>query len=99
MGAMAAPAMMMLTQLPAAASVPFFVWGPVTVAAALLLWLLPDTLGTSIPDTMQVQFDIGNLSEAGLQQCSNVVSLCCGSICQHIVQSVLFCALLYLSCC
>ena len=46
--------MMMLTQLPAAAAVPFFVWGPVTVAAALLLWLLPDTLGSSIPETMQV---------------------------------------------
>ena len=70
MGAMAAPAMMMLTQLPAAASVPFFVWGPVTVADALLLWLLPDTLGTSIPDTMQVQFDCEFLSEARLpQQC------------------------------
>lgn len=51
---MVAPAMMMLTQLPAAASVPFLVWGPVTIAAALLLWLLPDTLGTSIPETMQV---------------------------------------------
>lgn len=53
-GAMAGPAMMMLTQLPAAASVPFFVWSPVTIAAALLLSLLPDTLGSSIPETMQV---------------------------------------------
>ena len=69
-GAMTAPAMMMLTQLPAAASVPFLVWGPVTVAAALLLWLLPDTLGTSIPETMQVQVDCRCLLQAWLhQQC------------------------------
>ncbi|KAL3156934.1 hypothetical protein ABBQ38_001196 [Trebouxia sp. C0009 RCD-2024] len=60
-GAMAGPAMMMLTQLPAAASVPFFVWGPVTIAAALLLSLLPDTLGSSVPETMQ---DMGGASSA-----------------------------------
>ena len=53
-GALAAPAMMMLTQLPAAAAVPFFVWGPTAVAAGLLIWLLPDTLGTSLPETIQV---------------------------------------------
>ena len=51
---MAAPAIMMLTQLPAAASVPFFVWGPITTAAGVLMWLLPDTLGASTPETMQV---------------------------------------------
>ncbi|DBA92174.1 TPA: hypothetical protein ACH3X1_015889 [Trebouxia sp. C0004] len=54
LGAMAAPALMMLTQLPSAASVPFFVWGPTAVVAGLLLWLLPDTLGASIPTSVQV---------------------------------------------
>ncbi len=54
LGAMAAPALMMLTQLPSAASVPFFVWGPTAIAAGLLLWLLPDTLGASIPASVQV---------------------------------------------
>lgn len=80
--------MMMLTQLPAAASVPFFVWGPVTVAAALLLSLLPDTLGTSIPETMQVQLDTNQFPDICYKQAyiSNVVSLCCGSIC--FVQTV-----------
>ncbi len=53
-GAMAAPAMMMLNQLPSAASVPFFVWGPTAIAAGLLMWLLPDTLGASVPETIQV---------------------------------------------
>ena len=52
---MAAPALMMLTQLPSAASVPFFVWGPTAIAAGLLLWLLPDTLGASIPASVQVR--------------------------------------------
>ena len=51
---MAASAMMVLTQLPAAATVPFIVWGPTTIAAGLLLWLLPDTLGASMPETVQV---------------------------------------------
>ncbi len=54
-GAMAAPALMMLTQLPSAASVPFFVWGPTAIAAGLLLWLLPDTLGACIPASVQVR--------------------------------------------
>ena len=55
---MAASAMMMLMlmQLPAAASVPFFVWGPTTIAAGLLIWLLPDTFGASMPETVQVWF-------------------------------------------
>ncbi len=52
---MAAPAVMMLTQLPSPASVPFFVWGPTAIAAGLLLWLLPDTLGASIPASVQVR--------------------------------------------
>ena len=55
LGAMAAPALMMLAQLPSAASVPFFVWGPTAIAAGLLLWLLPDTLGASIPASVQVR--------------------------------------------
>ena len=55
LGAMAAPALMMLTQLPSAASVPFFVWGPTAIGAGLLLWLLPDTLGASIPASVQVR--------------------------------------------
>lgn len=54
-GALAAPAMMLLTQLPSAASAPFFVWGPTAVAAGLLMWLLPDTLGASVPEYVQVE--------------------------------------------
>ena len=53
---MAASAMMMLTQLPAAAAVTFSVWGPTTSAAGLLMWLLPDALGTSMAETVQVRF-------------------------------------------
>ncbi|KAA6423242.1 MAG: hypothetical protein FRX49_06694 [Trebouxia sp. A1-2] len=60
-GAMAAPALMMLTQLPSAASVPFFVWGPTAIAAGLLLWLLPDTLGASIPASVQ---DLGGATSS-----------------------------------
>lgn len=60
-GAMAAPALTMLTQLPSAASVPFFVWGPTTIAAGLLLWLLPDTLGASVPASVQ---DLGGATSS-----------------------------------
>ena len=79
MGALAAPAMMMLTQLPSAASAPFFVWGPTAIAAGLLMWLLPDTLGASVPEYVQVNYQDGRTSLKCVARLSETLQLadCC----------------------